>query len=170
MRWSITSGLAATSSANISARFYLGLPRSRDRIGNESVPIQLAQCRFFGLAISDAKILTDFFQIKYTEAILSNSTRKLSWLEITKMLIAVWKWIYCVIWYNCRPIFVPCWQSNWMRVIREKRLRWNYALLSVSRLNHADPTLENTLTSHKNSAWLADVSLEHDTIRYEMLF
>jgi len=29
------------------------------------------------------------FQIKYSEAILSNSTRKLSWFEITKMLIAV---------------------------------------------------------------------------------
>jgi len=29
------------------------------------------------------------FQAKYTEAILSNSTRKLLWLEITKMLIAV---------------------------------------------------------------------------------
>jgi len=29
------------------------------------------------------------FQIKYTEAILSNSTRKLLWFEITKMLIAV---------------------------------------------------------------------------------
>jgi len=28
-------------------------------------------------------------QIKYTEAILSNSTRKLLWFEITKMLIAV---------------------------------------------------------------------------------
>jgi len=26
------------------------------------------------------------FQIKYTEAILSNTTRKLSWLEISKML------------------------------------------------------------------------------------
>ena len=31
------------------------------------------------------------FQIKYTEAILSNSTRKLLWFEITKMLIAVVK-------------------------------------------------------------------------------
>jgi len=30
-----------------------------------------------------------FFKIKYTEGILSNSTRKLLWLEITKMLIAV---------------------------------------------------------------------------------
>jgi len=29
------------------------------------------------------------YQIKYTEAILSNSTRKLLWFEITKMLIAV---------------------------------------------------------------------------------
>jgi len=32
-----------------------------------------------------------FFQIKYTEAILSNSTRKLLWFEITEMLIAVLK-------------------------------------------------------------------------------
>ena len=29
------------------------------------------------------------FHIKYTEAILSNSTRKLLWFEISKMLIAV---------------------------------------------------------------------------------
>jgi len=29
------------------------------------------------------------FQIKYTEAILSNSSRKLLWFEINKMLIAV---------------------------------------------------------------------------------
>ena len=40
--------------------------------GNESVPIQLAQCWFTGL-----------------EAILSNSTRKLLRFEIAKMLIAV---------------------------------------------------------------------------------
>jgi len=31
------------------------------------------------------------FQIKYTEAVLSNSTRKLLWFEITKMPIAVLK-------------------------------------------------------------------------------
>jgi len=31
------------------------------------------------------------FQIKYTKAILSNSTRKLLWFEISKMLIAVSK-------------------------------------------------------------------------------
>jgi len=28
------------------------------------------------------------FEIKYTEAMLSNGTRKLSWFEISKMLIA----------------------------------------------------------------------------------
>jgi len=32
-----------------------------------------------------------FFQIKYTESILSNSTRKLLRFEISKMLIAVLK-------------------------------------------------------------------------------
>jgi len=31
------------------------------------------------------------FQIKYTEAILSNNNRKLLWFEITKMLLAVIK-------------------------------------------------------------------------------
>jgi len=40
------------------------------------------------------------FQTKYTEAILSNSTRKTLWFEITRMLIAVKKLIYCVIYYN----------------------------------------------------------------------
>jgi len=59
-------------------------------IENESVPIRLAQCRFPGLAIYNDKILLLlFFQIKYAEAILSNSTRKLLLFEITKMLIAV---------------------------------------------------------------------------------
>jgi len=75
-------------------------------IGNESVPIQLAQCRFPGLAISNAKIRIYFFQIKYTEGILSNSTRKLLWFEITKMLIAVLN--YCAIYYNFLHTFVRC--------------------------------------------------------------
>jgi len=48
------------------------------------------------------------FQIKYAEAILSNSTRKLLWCEITKMLIAVFNKNYCVIYYNIWHIFVPC--------------------------------------------------------------
>jgi len=48
----------------------------------------MAQHWFPGLAISNAKI-SIHFPIKYAEAILSNSTRKLLWFEITKMLIAV---------------------------------------------------------------------------------
>jgi len=37
---------------------------------------------------SSAEIQIYFFQIKYTEAISSNSTRKLLWFEIAKILIA----------------------------------------------------------------------------------
>jgi len=47
--------------------------------------MQLAQCWFLELAVSNDYI----FQIKYTEAILSNNTRKLLWFEISKLLIAV---------------------------------------------------------------------------------
>ena len=37
------------------------------------------------------KFLYAIFQIEYTEAILSNSSRKLLWFEITEVLIAVKK-------------------------------------------------------------------------------
>jgi len=57
--------------------------------GNESVPMQLAQCRFHGLVISNAEILIYFSNRIYTEATLSNSTRKLLWFEISKTPIAV---------------------------------------------------------------------------------
>jgi len=43
----------------------------------------------------------------FAEAILSNSTRKLSWFEITKMLTAVSKKKCCVIYYTFRHTFVP---------------------------------------------------------------
>jgi len=66
----------------------LNLSELAPPIGNESVLIQLAQCWFSGLAISKAKTLI-YFQIKYTEKILSKSICKLLWFEITKMLIAV---------------------------------------------------------------------------------
>jgi len=49
----------------------------------------MAQCWFPGLAISSAKKYKSIFQIKCTEAILSNSTRKLVLFEISKLLIAV---------------------------------------------------------------------------------
>jgi len=66
------------------SQFLLGLIDIR----NENVPIQLAQCCFPKLAISNGKYKY-IFEIKYTEAILSNSTRKLLWFEITKMSMGV---------------------------------------------------------------------------------
>jgi len=53
-------------------------------IGNESVLIQMSQCWPF--PILKYKYIS---QIKYTEEILSHSTWKLLWFEITKMLIAL---------------------------------------------------------------------------------
>ena len=46
------------------------------------------QCWFLGWPFPMLKY-TSIFPIKYTEAILSNRARKLSWSEITKLLIAV---------------------------------------------------------------------------------
>jgi len=51
------------------------------------------------------------FPIKYTKAILSNSTRKQLWFEIGKMLIAALKSKFIVvIYYNFLHTFVSCWQ------------------------------------------------------------
>ena len=72
----------------LSRKMDLGVISLRKKIGNESVPIQLAQCWFPGPAISNAKYQY-IFHIKYTEALLSNDTRKLLWFEVTKTLIAV---------------------------------------------------------------------------------
>ena len=49
-------------------------------------------------------------KLKYTEAILSNSTQKLLWFEITKMHpdSSLRKKIHSVIHYNFRHTFVPC--------------------------------------------------------------
>ena len=75
-------------------RPYMTLPALLSGAGGmfmeRKVPIQLTQCWFPGLFISMQKYKY-IFQIKYTEAILSNNTRKLLWFEITKMLIAVLK-------------------------------------------------------------------------------
>jgi len=55
-------------------------------IGNESVPIQLAQCWFPGLAISSAKMYIYFhFSIQFYQTALE----KLLWFEISKILIVV---------------------------------------------------------------------------------
>ena len=52
------------------------------------MPVQLAQCWFPGWSFLMLKYKY-IYQIKYTEAVLSNSNRKLLWFEINKMLIAV---------------------------------------------------------------------------------
>jgi len=52
--------------------------------------VQMPVTRHTGLAVSSAKILIYFLRTKYTEATLSNSTRrKPSRFKITKMLITV---------------------------------------------------------------------------------
>jgi len=69
------------------------------------------------------------FQIKYTEAILSNSTRKLLWFEITKMLIAALKInLLCHFKNNFRHTFVPYRTTGHRRDWRETRERVVYAL------------------------------------------
>ena len=83
--------------------------RQTASIGNESVPIQLVQCRFPGLAISNANIYKYIFQVKYTEVISSNSIRKLFWFEITKIMIADEEKNYRVIYDNFWHTFVPYW-------------------------------------------------------------
>ena len=59
-------------------------------IANKSAPIQLAQCQFPGWPFPMLKYKY-ISQIKYTEAVWSNSTQKLLWFEICKMLIVTWK-------------------------------------------------------------------------------
>jgi len=69
----------------IHASFATSTELVAQQTANESVPIQLAQCRFprWPFPMLKYKFI---FQIKYTVAILSNSTRKLLWFEITKMI------------------------------------------------------------------------------------
>jgi len=60
----------------------------RQNMGNASVPIELTQCCSTGWPFPMLKCKC-IFEIKYTESIVSNNTRKLLRFEITKMLIAV---------------------------------------------------------------------------------
>jgi len=73
-----TDAMAATSAetrpTNSTAVSHAQISLDLRDIGNGSVPIQLAYI---------------YLYTKYTEAILLNSTRKLLWCEINKMLIAV---------------------------------------------------------------------------------
>ena len=78
----------------------------RERKCADTIGTVLVPCMGWSFPVLKYKYI--FFQIKYTEAILSNSTRKLLWFDVTKMLIAVKKSIYCVIYYNFgHHTFVP---------------------------------------------------------------
>jgi len=59
------------------------------KIGKESAPIQLAQCRFPGLAISNGKILIYFPNKIYGSSFIKQHSETVMVIEITKMLIAV---------------------------------------------------------------------------------
>jgi len=57
-------------------------------IGNESVPIQLAQFWFTGLAISNAKILK-YFRTKYTEQFYQTALGNCYGLKLPKSSLQV---------------------------------------------------------------------------------
>ena len=52
-------------------------------------PIDFHRRPYNTLALPCERVIKYSFQIKHTEEILSISTRKLVWFEVTKMLIAV---------------------------------------------------------------------------------
>jgi len=62
------------------------LHHSRTEIGNESAPIQLAQCRFPGLAISNAKIFIYFSKKIYGSNFIEQHSETVI-VRVTKMLI-----------------------------------------------------------------------------------
>jgi len=60
------------------------------RIGNESVQIHWHSSGSLGWPFPMLKYKY-IFELKYTEAIISNSIRKLLWFEISKKLVAILK-------------------------------------------------------------------------------
>jgi len=82
------------------------------------------------------------FQIKYTEAILSNSSRKRLWFEISKMMIVVLRSKFIVlIYYNFRRTFVG--YSRCGGVTRDNAVASSGSAGAGlgTPLNNAEPTL-----------------------------
>ena len=69
-------------------------------------------------------MLKYIFQIKYTETILSNSTRKLLWFEITKIIIAVKE-------KNIVSFIIIFGTLSFPIVLFRKHVRWMAAKLSL---------------------------------------
>jgi len=81
-------------------------------IGNESAPIQLAQCRFPGLAISNAKILIYFSNKIHRKQFFQTALGNCYGLKLPKCWLQFNKIIECVICYKFRQSFVPCWADR----------------------------------------------------------
>jgi len=76
-------------------------------IGNESAPIQLAQCRFPGLAISNAKIQICFWNKIYGSNFIKQHSETIMVWNYQNADCGLRKKNYCVIYYHFRHSFVP---------------------------------------------------------------
>jgi len=76
-------------------------------VANESAPIQLAQCRFPGLAISNAKILIYFSNKIYGSNFIKPHSETVMVWNYQNADCSLRRKFYCVIYCNFRHIFVP---------------------------------------------------------------
>ena len=98
-------------------------------IGNKSVQIQLAQCWFPGLAISNAKIYIYMLNGKYTEAIFYQIALG-NCCEITEKLIVMF--IYTLSSPMPHASLGCCGSTEW------RRFSWNSGIRTASGLNLSD--------------------------------
>jgi len=105
---------------------------------------------FHGLFISNAKNINIYFQIKYTEAILSNSTRKLSQFQITELPNAVMKKISLLCYllqfsalssHNDRDILT---NERWPEAWLSSRIAFTYSNLGLAGRSEQTNSLFNT--------------------------
>ena len=102
---SIAAACCQLSSTKVHGRSYRDkLDRRRSAkftMGNESAPIQLAQCRFPRLAISNAKILTYFSNKIYRRNFIKQHSKTVMVRNYQNADCS------CVIYYNFPHAFVP---------------------------------------------------------------
>ena len=75
--------------------------------GNESVLIQLAQCRFPRLAISNSEILVYFSNKMYRSNFIKQHSETVVVWNYQNADCSLRKKCYCVIYYNFRHTFIP---------------------------------------------------------------
>jgi len=78
-------------------------------VGNQSALIQLAQCRFPVLAISNAKILVYFSNKIYESNFIKQRSET---VVVCNYQNASLRKKYCVIYYHFRRTIVPYWQER----------------------------------------------------------